>query len=156
MYLHQPLIRALLELFTTLPCSNPQSMHPCSSSLTVAALIAVCFIGLLPGYFASGTDTGTTSPTKDALIGTLCPIGYICPGSTDTDAATVTFSGSSPVMIPSATLTAAMTVKRCDAEFSFTASQTATAAALWTRTLGATTKEECCKSALLLCGSANI
>lgn len=142
---------------TTCPLDTSRCMFEITSTNTQTDCSCLfCLLpGLLPGYYASGTVS--SGATQGALIGTLCPVGYFCPGSSDADTEdvdTITFTFSDTGPVPSATLTDDAKVKRCDAEFEFVVSGTATAAALWTRSLGATSPSDCCKLvALNLCKS---
>lgn len=112
--------------------------------------------GLLPGYYASGTASSGDPQPEGALIATLCPQGYYCPGSSsaDTAAATQVTFGSVITSGAGAGLRAppagfGSSVQNAARVFTC-ASAHGGIAHLWTRGVGSTSADECCKSRTLL------
>lgn len=121
--------------------------HDSSSRCAPCLPLCVYLAGLLPGFYASGSNNG-------ALTASLCPMGWICPGSAPGDTTPVavlifTLPSNSPVPnLTSGDASAGRVVSCADAFRTRTQSgafftSSRRLLGLWTRQLGSTNSSEC-------------
>lgn len=118
-----------------------------SLPLNILHFILCCVAGLLPGFYASGTTSSDGS-----LIASLCPMGWICPGSAPNDPAVVVLSFTPPTAtqpipsLPNGADSVAGKVVSC-ADAVRPSDSAPPISGLWTQRLGASSPLECCECA---------